>query len=256
VQDITLETDQVRVRARVDGYAFVGDQSQADVRMLTVVGGYYVNLVSLGDTALGTNAIPANRVKMPYNLMQTLSDSRKITNEVSPIPINESLNQLQNGLKGRNVESLSAVIDAGNSFMSTLERQRGQITAVLNYADEYTRALNNFSDGLRILVRKASIIEQMLTLYAKKFGDGLATFGRVLDALSPLDYFYDHHREKFLTTARDWLEKARMWSEHSGVVVRAVRAMRNKIERVLDAQNATPELLATDMCLPVPGSAC
>jgi phospholipid/cholesterol/gamma-HCH transport system substrate-binding protein len=32
--------------------------------------------------------------------------------------------------------------------------------------------------------------------------------------------------------------------------------VRRKIERVLDAQNAPPELLATDLCMPVPGSPC
>ena len=74
VKDLALEQDRVRVRARVDGYAFVGDQSQVDVRMLTVVGGYYVNIVSLGQAALGTKSIPVERVRMPYNLMQTLAD--------------------------------------------------------------------------------------------------------------------------------------------------------------------------------------
>ena len=42
VKDLSLESDRVRVRAQVDDNAFVGDQSQVEVRMLTVVGGYYV----------------------------------------------------------------------------------------------------------------------------------------------------------------------------------------------------------------------
>lgn len=50
VQDLALESNQVRVRAQVEGSAFVGDRSQVEVRMLTVVGGYYVSITSLGDT--------------------------------------------------------------------------------------------------------------------------------------------------------------------------------------------------------------
>ena len=73
----------VRVRARVDGDAFVGDQSQLEVRMLTVVGGYYVNIVPLGDAPLGAKPIPLERVTMPYNLMRTLADSTKITENVN-----------------------------------------------------------------------------------------------------------------------------------------------------------------------------
>ncbi|MGA7054046.1 MAG: MlaD family protein, partial [Mycobacterium sp.] len=91
VSDLALEPNRVRVRVRVEGSAFVGDQSQVDVRMLTVVGGYYVNIVSLGDTPLGAEPIPAERVTMPYNLMQTLADSTKITNKVNPTPLKESL---------------------------------------------------------------------------------------------------------------------------------------------------------------------
>ena len=256
VKDLTLESNRVRVRARVDGYAFVGDQSQVEVRMLTVVGGYYVNIVSLGDTPLGTKSIPLERVRMPYSLVQTLADATKITDKVNAKPLKESLDQLQQGLTGTNVESLSAIIDAGNSLMSTIEKQRGQVTAILDLSDEYIRALSNFGDGLRQLVRKTSIAEQALVLYGEQFGEGIKAFGGVLDQLSPVAYFYMNHRDKFLEKARDWLERARMWAEHNGVIVRGLREVRNKIERVLDAQNAPPELLATDLCIPVPGSPC
>jgi phospholipid/cholesterol/gamma-HCH transport system substrate-binding protein len=256
VKDLTLEPDRVRVRARVDGYAFVGDQSQVEVRMLTVVGAYYVTIVSLGDTALGTKSIPLERVRMPYNLMQTLADSTKITDQVNPKPLKESLDQLQHGLTGENVESLSAIIDAGNTLMSTIQKQRGQVTAILNFSDEYIRSLNNYSDGLRTLVRKISIAEQALDLYSKEFGDTLLNFGHVFDEFSPLAQFYVNHRDKFLERVRDWLERARMWAEQNGVIIRGMREVRNKIERVLGAQNAPPELLATDMCMPIPGSPC
>ncbi|MGO9100383.1 MAG: MCE family protein, partial [Mycobacterium sp.] len=95
-----------------------------------------------------------------------------------------------------------------------------------------------------------------LVLYGEQFGEGIKTFGGVLDQLSPVAYFYMNHRDKFLEKVRNWLEKARMWAEQNGVIVRGLREVRNKIERVLDAQNAPPELLATDLCMPVPGSTC
>jgi phospholipid/cholesterol/gamma-HCH transport system substrate-binding protein len=256
VADLALESNRVRVRARVDGNAFVGDQSQVDVRMLTVVGGNYVNIVSLGDVPLGTKSIPLERVKMPYNLMQTLADSTKIADKVDAKPFKESLDQLQSGLTGANVESMSAVIDAGNTLMSTIEKQRGQVSSILNFSNEYVQALNNFGDELRGVVRKASIAEQTLVLYGKEFGEGLALFAKVLDQTAPLSYFYLNHRDKFLEKVRHWVEEARMWAEHNGLIVRQMRLVRNKIERVLAAQNAPPELLATDLCMPIPGSPC
>ncbi|WP_273735216.1 MlaD family protein [Mycolicibacterium septicum] len=256
VKELTLERDRVRVRALVKGEAFVGDQSQVDVRMLTVVGGYYVNITSLGSAPLGANPIPMERVTMPYNLMQTLADSSKITEKIDPKPLKESLDQLQSGLGGKNVEALTAIIDAGNSIMSTVEHQRGQVSEILNFSDEYIQALNNFGDGLRDIVNKVAIAEQVLDLYSKEFGQTLISFGHLFQSLTPLGQFYLNHRDDFLEKVRNWQEKARMWAENNGAIVRSLRAVRNKIERVLDAQNAQPELLATDMCIPIPGSPC
>jgi phospholipid/cholesterol/gamma-HCH transport system substrate-binding protein len=256
VKDLALESDRVRVRAQVDDNAFVGDRSQVEVRMLTVVGGYYVNVLSLGDTALGAKPIPLERVTMPYNLMHAITDATKITENVKPKPINESLDQVQKGLTGTNLETVSAVINAGNDLMSTIDKQRGQVTKILNLSNEYVRTLSDSSDLLRSVVRKLSIIEQTLDLYSRGFKDSIAGLGDVIDELAPVESLYLNDREKFLRKVRDFEEKSRFWSERNGVIVRALRLWRNKIERVLDAQNAPPELLATDVCIPIPGSPC
>jgi phospholipid/cholesterol/gamma-HCH transport system substrate-binding protein len=256
VSDLALESNRVRVRAKVDGYAFVGDQSQVEVRMLTVVGGYYVNLVPLGDKPLGSAAIPLERVRMPYSLMTILADTTKITDKLQGNPLKETLDQLQSGLSGDNVEALSSVIDAGNSLVSTIQKQRGQLTAILNFSNEYINALNGYNDGIRTLVRKISIVIQTLVIYGKKFGDGITAFADVLGQLSPIAYFYRDHRADFMEKVRHYLETARMWSEHNGAVIRSLRLIENKFQRVFDAQNAPPELLATDLCVPIPGSPC
>lgn len=256
VKSLMLEPEQVRVRALVDNDAFIGDQSQVDVRMLTAVGGYYVNITSLGEAALGTKFIPVERVTMPYNLMRVLADTPKITGEVNPIPINESLTQLQQALTGTNLDSLSAIVDAGDALISTIEKQRGQITQILDLSDEYIRSLTGFSDGLRALVRKAALTEQALTLYGQEFGDAMQGIADVFDALAPLGDYYFNHRSDFLQKVRHYQETSRYWMERYGVIVRALRLMRRKIERVLDAETAAPELLATDICMPVPGMAC
>jgi phospholipid/cholesterol/gamma-HCH transport system substrate-binding protein len=256
VQDLALEANQVRIRARVDDDAFVGNQSQVQVRMLTVVGGYYVNLVSLGDTALGANPIPVERVTMPYSLIQTLADATKITDNIHPTPIKESLDEVQKGLAGTNIESLSAVIDAGNALFSTIDKQRGQLSAILDMSDEYIRSLKDFGDELKQIVRKVSILEQTLVVYSKGFGVAITGVADILQVLGAFGEFYTNHRDKVLEKIRDWQAKARYWDDRAGVIIRTVRLMRNKLERVLDAQNAPPELLATDLCIPVPGSPC
>lgn len=257
VKDLSIEPNQVKVRMTVDNDAYVGNQSQIQVRMLTVVGGYYVNLLSLGSKPLGTNSIPIERVTMPYSLMRALTDATKITEHVNPKPIRESLDQIQEGLTGTNVETLSAVINAGNALTTTIEKQRGQISAILDLSDEYIEALRNFSGELKAIVSKLSILEQTLILYGKGFAGALKGLGDVGDAvLRPLGVFWVNHREEFIEKVRDWQDRVTRWKDENSRIIPRLRRIRDKIERVLNAQNAAPELLATDLCIPMPGSPC
>ncbi|MGY4709659.1 MlaD family protein [Mycolicibacterium sp. CBM1] len=257
VKDLSLEADQVKVRATVDKEAFVGDQSQIEVRMLTVVGGYYVNLISLGDKPLGQQVIPRERTVMPYNLMRALADSTKVTDGVNPRPIRESLDELQAGLTGTNLDALTAVVDAGTTLTETIDRQRGQISQILDLSDEYIEALSNYRGKLTELVDKLAILEQTLVLYGKGFAGALKGMGDIADAfLVPYGRFWVNHREDFILKVREWQDRVRRWADNNSRIVPRLRRVRDKIERVLNAQNARPELLATDLCIPLPGSPC
>jgi phospholipid/cholesterol/gamma-HCH transport system substrate-binding protein len=256
VTDLKLEPSQVLVTAKIDDDAFVGDQSQIDVRMLTVVGGYYVNLASMGSAPLGTQTIPSSRVTMPYSLIRALTDTTKITDNVNTKNVNESLDQISQGLSGTNVQVVSTVIDAGNALMSTVERQRGQVTAILNLSDEYIRALSNYRDKFAQLVRKAAVLTQTLLIYDRGFSSTIQGLGNVLLALKPLGDAYESHSLEFIEKVRNFLEKGRLFVERNGLTIKALRRVQNLFDRVLNAQNAPPGLLATDMCVPVPGSAC
>lgn len=256
VTELALEPTQVLVKARIRDDAFVGDQSQVDVRMLTVVGGYYVNLVSMGNASLGANSIPLSRVTMPYSLIRTLTDSTKITQNVNTAPIEESLNQLSQGLTGTNVQVISSAIEAGNALMSTVERQRGQVTKILNLSDEYIKALSDYRDKFQQLVRKVSILTQTMVIYDKGLSQTIQGLADVLLALKPVGDFYEGHRIVFIERVRNFLERGRLFVERNGVTIRLLKRMQNLLDRVLNAQNADPGLLATDLCVPVPGSAC
>lgn len=256
VSELTLEPSQVLVKAKIDNNAFVGDQSQVDVRMLTVVGGYYVNLASMGNTPLGGQTIPLSRVTMPYSLIRTLADTTKITEHVDTKPVNESLNQISQGLSGTNVEVIKTTIDAGNALMSTVERQRGQVTKILDLSDEYIRALSKYRDKFAELVRKIALATQTMVIYNKGISQTLEGLGEVLLAIKPLADAYETHEAKYIEGIRNYLERGRSFVERNGLTIRALKRVQNLFDRVLNAQNADPGLLATDLCVPVPGSAC
>lgn len=256
VKDLAIEPDQVRVRATVDKTAFVGDRSNVQVRMLTVVGGYYVNIDSLGDVPLGGEVIPKERVTMPYNLMRAVTDTTKITETINPAPIERSLDQVQQGLAGENLGVITSVADAGAKLTDMLDRQRGQVSAILDMSDEYIRELSKYRDQFTRLVSKIAILEQTLVLYGKGFSTALLGMGEIMKGLGPVGDFYRKHRDKFLAKFIHWQQIVRTWANRSGFVVRILRRTRDRMEQTLAIQNAPPELLATDLCIPLPGSPC
>lgn len=256
VASLSLERDQVKVSARVENDAVVGSESQIEVRLLTVVGGYYVNLISMGDFPLGSNTIPKERVRMPYNLVTALTDSTKITQAVAPQPIAESLDQIAQGLTGANVQVVSNVIEGGNQLMATIDRQRGQITKILDLSDEYIRALSGYREQFTHLVRQISLVTQTLVIYNTGVGTTIDGIGEVLLALKPVGDFYEGHRIEFITKMREYLHRGKLFVERNGLTIRALRRLKNVFDRILNAQNASPGLLATDLCVPVPGSGC
>jgi phospholipid/cholesterol/gamma-HCH transport system substrate-binding protein len=258
VKDRSLERNQVRVRVSVDKDAFVGDESQIEVRMLTVVGGYFVTIIPLGDSRLGARAIPKERVTMPYSLIRTLADTTKFTEHVAPKPIRESIDQMQQGLTGSNVDTISTVINAGNSITDTLEQQRGELSKILDLSDEYIDRLSNYRDQLQYMIRRVATVEQSLILYGKQFGIALRGIGNLIDALSPVGDFYINHQGWFLEKVRRVLKEFRTIADRNGVVVRVLQRIHSRMEVALGAQNnaTPPQLLATDLCIPVERTPC
>ncbi len=262
VTDLSLEANRVKVRASVDRDAFVGDQSQVQVRMLTVVGGYYITIVSLGDRPLGGQAIPQDRVTMPYSLIQVLSDTTKITEHVAPVPIAESIDQIQHGVTDANSDVLAELIQAGNNLTDSLQRQRGQISSILDTSNEYIERLNDNQQLVEYMISRLAVVEESLMLYGRGFVSAISTFGEIMRRLEePLKTYMDHRT--------DWLQRlqgiqneyqaiADRTQNASGYLQRILRRIRWRMELSLDQQDADsrPQLLATDLCVPIEGSPC
>src|SRR6202022_4094572 len=131
----------------------------------------------LGDKPLGSRPIPIQRVTMPYSLIRALTAATKITDNVTPRPIDESIEQLQHGLTGTNTEAISAVLKAGNAITQTLERQRGQLTSILEMSNEYIEKLNGNRELLEYLISRVAILEQTLVLYGNGFTNAIGGLG-------------------------------------------------------------------------------
>jgi phospholipid/cholesterol/gamma-HCH transport system substrate-binding protein len=80
--------------------------------------------------------------------------------------------------------------------------------------------------------------------------------GTALMQLKTVGDFYEGHRVQFVEKVQQYLHKGRLFVERNDLTIRALKRVQNLLDRILDAQNASPALLATDICMPIPGSPC
>jgi phospholipid/cholesterol/gamma-HCH transport system substrate-binding protein len=139
-----------------------------------------------------------------------------------------------------------------------MERQRGQLTSILNMSNEYIAELNDNRELLEFLIERVAILEETLVLYGQGFARAIDGMGQIMARLGPVGPWYMSHRQDLLDRVRGILGEFQTIADRNGVLVRILRRVRQRMERTLDAQNAgtPPELLATDLCFPTEGSRC
>ncbi|MCC3323284.1 MlaD family protein [Gordonia bronchialis] len=98
VKKITLRDDHVDVEMFLRKGVFIGADSRVDVKMLTVVGGSFVDIASMGQQSLGDRSIPVSHTSIPYSLMSTFQIVTPKVRQIDGAPLREVLVQFQQGL--------------------------------------------------------------------------------------------------------------------------------------------------------------
>ena len=128
VKSLTLLPDRVRMQFTVTEKAFVGDQTTLDIRMLTVVGGYYVAVEPSGTAPLGRTVIPQERVILPYNLTQAFQDAA------------QPVHKIDGGTLRQDLDAVAASVGTSPDSVRTAVRAADDIVGVLNSRIPTSRA--------------------------------------------------------------------------------------------------------------------
>ncbi|MEV4154374.1 MlaD family protein [Nocardia salmonicida] len=160
VTSLDLGDDHVEMRFTVSDEVFVGAQTSLDIRMLTIVGGHYVALTPAGTDPLRT-PIPADRVRLPYSLIQTFQDAVAPVRAVDGAQLRANLDALGRSME-QSPDAIRQTIDSIGSFIDALNRQRADVSAAVAIADEYFGAVATARGELGRLVEKLTLLETML----------------------------------------------------------------------------------------------
>ncbi|GAB3207831.1 MlaD family protein [Nocardia tengchongensis] len=259
VTGVTLEPTAVRVRADVATNAFVGADSTIEVRMLTAVGGYYVSIVPLGEKPLGDTVIPTSRVTMPYSIADVLQDVPPVTDNTDGTPVHSDIAQLATGLQ-HSPDSVGSLVAGLDSIAKVMSAQRDQIRTTLSLASEYTTAFNSNRDFVFQFLRDLETVLATYNTYRAGFNESYQLLGDVLTRLLPEEqYFIDHKQDVRAAVA----QAKQALGDFLGSVdptIGGLSALRDRLAAWLTpdgiAQLGGGQLLASQVCVPVPGRAC
>lgn len=259
VSDMTLGADSVRVTMDIEKDVVVGADSRIDVRMHTPVGGYAITIVPVGDTPVGDRPIPAGQVSVPYSIGDVLQAAPNVTDNVDGGTVDANLAQVAQALQS-NPDSVGSVISGMSSIARVMDQQREQVRTITALASEYLNTFDANRDMIFDVVRKMDIVLSTYNTNHAGFNEAYRLLGYVLMTVSPYAEYYLDHSEDLaggIAQVRATIEE---FNATMGPSIDALTAARDQLANWLTPEGMATigggTLMASDICMPVPGRSC
>ncbi|WP_280421135.1 MCE family protein [Nocardia carnea] len=267
VESLELEPDRVLMRFTVDRDVFVGDRSSLDIRMLTLVGGHYVALFPAGDNPLGDNVIPADRVRLPYSLMETFQDATAPLRETDGDTLRRNLAALDTSIEGA-PETLRSVLDTVGSYLDAIERQRTQVSNAIATADEYVTMYDGAKTDLGRLMDNVNLMETVLLDKRAELRQALGLLSSVVQRVTALAPTWDQTLKPKVQQLADALPRLQEYGDQLEPMIASAQSLSAKLRELVgpdggvevDRSGTTVTAPGLDpgavVCVPLPGKVC
>jgi phospholipid/cholesterol/gamma-HCH transport system substrate-binding protein len=173
VREVTLEGDHVRVKFQVDSSAQFGPETEAQIKVKTILGAMYLALHPVGSGQLKEgSAIPVSRTSSPYDVVEVFEGLADRSNRINTDRLARSLDTMaaltqntpkafKSALKG--VSALSANVAARDDELNTLLLNLKKVSSVLGDRKDDIVALMRDGDALfRAVVARRAAIHNLL----------------------------------------------------------------------------------------------
>jgi phospholipid/cholesterol/gamma-HCH transport system substrate-binding protein len=259
VDGISLKSDSVQVRLQIDDHVFMGAKTSVDVRMLTAVGGYYVTLLPQGDAPLGKSVIPIERVTVPYSIADVLQRAPRVTGEIDADRLDDNIQEIANGLSG-NPGSVGSLISGLDSIASVIDRQRQQVTTTLDLAQSYLETFNTNKEYLFQLIKKIELVLARYNATWQGFNETYVLLGEVVSRIGPVAWFYYENKDRLREAVTMLREGFKSMQDQMSPVIDQLGTILGTLKGIIGEGEAKDlmgnVILATDVCIPLPGRRC
>ncbi|UGT55129.1 MlaD family protein [Nocardia asteroides] len=259
VSGVALEANSVRITAEVSDDTFIGADSTVEVRMATAVGGYYVAIIPVGNSPLGDATIPAARVKMPYSIADVLQEVPPVTDNTDASTVGADFTELSAGLQ-HNATAVGSLISGLDAIARVMAQQRQQINTTLGLASEYSSAIDNNREFIFQFVRDVELIVATYHTYRAGFNETYQLLGDVMTRLIPVEMYFLDHKEEVRAAVAQAKQAIGDFLGAAGPGIDQLTALRDELVTWLTPEGVAKlgggSILASQVCIPVPGRVC
>jgi phospholipid/cholesterol/gamma-HCH transport system substrate-binding protein len=179
--DVRDVVDRVRVVMEIDSGVELGDASEAEIKLKTILGAKFVDIAPKGGEPLvrDDEIIPLDRTRIPFELYEVTNRSVASIGQIDADALNDALNQLATLFEDPD-GNLGRALDGLSTATKGLKDQEKEIEDLITSGAEILEVLGSRSEALgRIFDSGAELLS---ALSAR--GDALRRFVRGSDRLA------------------------------------------------------------------------
>lgn len=255
VTGIELLPDQVRMRFSIERDVFVGADTSLEVRMLTAVGGHYLAMLPAGDKPLGQQTIPAERVRLPYSLMQVFQDAAGPVRATNGEVLRRNFVALEQALTD-NPGVIRRLGDAVRTIVDLLDQQRGDVAAALSAAEEYLSTVDTTKSTIGRLVNRIGAVETILIDKREEINTALPLTIRLLSRIAALEPTYRTTLQPLADEFAKTMPELQRLGERLDELIGTIDDLSARTVDLAAQNGVTLDQSGTMFCLPLPGKGC
>ena len=163
VQDVSLENSTVIVKFEVDHGVEFGEESEASIEVLNLLGEKYLELTPAGEGQLAEDTpIPLERTESAYDIVGVFGDLTTTTEEINRDELVQALDVVSTTMTQAAPE-IEASFDGIARLSETVASRDAQIKDLLANSKDVTQLLSDRSEDLVSLMDNGDLVFQEVT---------------------------------------------------------------------------------------------
>jgi phospholipid/cholesterol/gamma-HCH transport system substrate-binding protein len=163
VQDVTLESSTVVVKFEVDHGVEFGEESEASIEVLNLLGEKFLELTPAGEGQLAEDTpIPIERTESAYDIVGVFGDLTTTTEEIDRDQLVDALDVVSTTMTQAAPE-IEASFDGIARLSETVASRDAQIRELFASSKEVTQLLSDRSEDLVSLMENGDLVFQEVT---------------------------------------------------------------------------------------------